>query len=338
MQSGRHLTIDLHKIAARHICHDIAELAQVLRLDDADEDDNNWDTVRNLYRKARKGLVIGRTRDSEIKEMSVEDMRRFLGKCYYLLFHKVLFRLYNDAVSNKKAKEVHVEAAEAMEEESFRSANSSMTEEMTSLKDELLKCQREVNQLQKQIIDMQSEELKSVRSVTETVQKDLNSWSAVVAQNCAAATAPRKIGAALRTPQPPKEDSRAKNLIVFGLPEEENETVTDRALTVFEELDEKPPISSSCRLGTAAEGKTRPIRVTLESRDSVLTLLRKARQLRSSEIYSRVYLCPDRTIEERRERRENLQTLEKLRRDNPERQFELKRGVIQFLCNGPTNS
>ena len=169
MQSGRHLTIDLHKIAARHICHDIAELAQVLGLDDADEDDNNWDTVRNLYRKARKGLVIGRTRDSEIKEMSVEDMRRFLGKCYYLLFHKVLFRLYNDAVSNKKAKEVHVEAAEAEEEESFRSANSSMTEEMTSLKDELLKCQREVNQLQKQIIDMQSEELKSVKSVTETV-------------------------------------------------------------------------------------------------------------------------------------------------------------------------
>ena len=298
-ESGRHLTIDLHKIAAKHLCHDIAELAQVLMLDDADEDDENWGTVRNLYRKARKGLVIGRTRESEIKEMSDKDVRRYLGKCYYLLFHKVLFRLYNDAFSNKKGKEEHAEPDEV--EESFRSANSSMTEEMTSLKDELLKCQREVNQLQKQIIDMQSEELKSVRSVTETVQRDLSSWSAVVAQNCAAATAPRKIGAALRTSQPPKEDSRAKNLIVYGLPEEENETVTDRVYSVLEELDEKPPISSSCRLGTATDGKTRPIRVTLESRDSLLTLLKKARQLRSSDIYSRVYLCPDRTIEERRE-------------------------------------
>ena len=213
-ESGRHLTIDLHKIAAKHLCHDIAELAQVLMLDDADEDDENWGTVRNLYRKARKGLVIGRTRESEIKEMSDKDVRRYLGKCYYLLFHKVLFRLYNDAFSNKKGKEEHAEPDEV--EESFRSANSSMTEEMTSLKDELLKCQREVNQLQKQIIDMQSEELKSVRSVTETVQKDLNSWSAVVAQNCAAATAPRKIGAALRTPQPPKKIAELRTLLFMA--------------------------------------------------------------------------------------------------------------------------
>ena len=178
-ESGRrHLTIDLHKVAAKHLCHDIAELAQVLMLDDADEDDDNWETVRNLYRKARKGLVIGRTRDSEIKEMSEKDVRRALGKCYYLLFHKVLFRVYNDALSNKKGKGEHAEADEV--EESFRSANSSMKEEMTSLKDELLKCQREVNHLQKQIIDMQSEELKSVRSVTETVQRDLSSWSVLV--------------------------------------------------------------------------------------------------------------------------------------------------------------
>eukprot|EP00116_Pleurobrachia_bachei_P011021 sb/3471283/ len=187
-----------------------------------------------------------------------------------------------------------------------------MTEEMTSMKDELLKCQREVNQLQKQIIDMQTEELKSVRSVTETVQKDLNSWSAVVAQNLASATAPRKSGAALRTLQPPKKIAELRTLLFLACQRRKTK-----------------------QLGTAAEGKTWKIRVTLESRDSLLTLLRKARQLRSSEIYSRVYLCPDQTFEERRE---NLHSLEKLRRDNPERQFELKKGVIQFLSNSPTNS
>ena len=74
------------------------------------------------------------------------------------------------------------------------------------------------------------------------------------------------------------------------------------------------------------------LRVSSKSpRDSLLVLLKKASKLRSSENYNRVYLEPDRSYDERVERRRAVKTLNELRKAHPERQYLLRNGVIESI-------
>ena len=53
----------------------------------------------------------------------------------------------------------------------------------------------------------------------------------------------------------------------------------------------------------------RPVKFTLSISDMISQVLRKARLLRSKEGYKSVYVCPDRTVEERRVYKKLLQEL-----------------------------
>ena len=90
--------------------------------------------------------------------------------------------------------------------------------------------------------------------------------------------------------------------------------------SLFLELDEKPLLDSCIRLGAKVEGKARPVKVTLQSRDSLL-----------DSSYSRVYIEPDRSFEERVERRKSIKTLNELRHNHPERKYILRKGVIECI-------
>ena len=100
---------------------------------------------------------------------------------------------------------------------------------------------------------------------------------------------------------------------------------------IMEELNEMFPFSDCRRLGTRSDGKVRPIIAKLASSDSLLVLLRKAKDLKKSQTFSKVFLGPDRTVEERAERRRTLETLQKLRKENPSRQYVLRKGVIECV-------
>ena len=97
-----------------------------------------------------------------------------------------------------------------------------------SLEKELRECQKEVIQLQKKIIQLQDEDISTARAVTETVQREMKSWSAVVSNNCAAAVAPSKLQAVIQRTVSPVYDvvedtDRNKNLLIFILEEAEDE-------------------------------------------------------------------------------------------------------------------
>eukprot|EP00116_Pleurobrachia_bachei_P008719 sb/3468981/ len=152
-------------------------------------------------------------------------------------------------------------------------------------------------------------------------------------RNYAAALAPNRIQRAVTKASIPKpdEEDRSRNMIVFGLPEEADGVSVDTTVTsLLLELDEKPPMNNCVRLGTAAEGKVRPVKVSFESRDSLLVVLRKASVLRSSENFKRVYLEPDRSYGERVERRRAVKTLNELRQAHPERKY-----VLRNACGDP---
>ena len=191
---------------------------------------------------------------------------------------------------------------------------------------------RRTVKLQEQVIELQGEQL---HRVTDTVQKDLRTFSTVVTQNCRSAFAPKKIQKVMEKVTNKPVDTgpdRSKNLMVFGLPECEDET--ESALkceveSVLDELGEKPKIEVK-RVGLKRGERERPVIVKLQSREMLLSLLQKAKQLKQTDSYCDVYLARDMSFAERSEMRELHKTLKVLRDSNPGGQFRVRRGVIDY--------
>ena len=72
--------------------------------------------------------------------------------------------------------------------------------------------------------------------------------------------------------------------------------------------------------------RPRPIKVTLASSAHVIQILRMARNLRESDSFKDVFICPDRTLEERKKRQEAVTTLKKKLKDEPNKRHFI-RGV-----------
>ena len=125
--------------------------------------------------------------------------------------------------------------------------------------------------------------------------------------------------------------------MVFGLPEDSNETETlnGKVVAVFAELGEKPRTVEVTRLGKAktdsVQVRPRAVKVTLSSSTTVHQLLMKARGLRQSEIYSKVFICPDLSQEERTERRELVEEQKRLSTEQPNKKHFIKAGRVHSV-------
>ena len=120
------------------------------------------------------------------------------------------------------------------------------------------------------------------------MKRDLKNYSAVLAQNCAVSMVPRKIQLAVRkAASSPEVEERSYNLMIIGLPEESGKRkVVDSVKGVMDSRNEKPMISNCSRVGAAADGKVEPIVVSLNSSETLISLQRKARELKSQDYYS----------------------------------------------------
>ena len=180
--------------------------------------------------------------------------------------------------------------------------------QIDQLKSEKIEDQKTVIDLQNQLIVKKDEELEAVKSsvreevcsIKSTVQAEMKSYSSVVSKSCSTALAPKKIEAAVKKAS--DREDRSRNLIIYGISETTNESVQDCVGSVLAQINEKPVVTDCCRLGNgeASRGKARPIKFTLSSKDLALQVLRRAKLLRTAEGYNGVYICPDRTLEERR--------------------------------------
>ena len=174
---------------------------------------------------------------------------------------------------------------------------SKLPDEIDELKDEKIADQNTVIKLQGQLIEKKSEDLNSVQT---TVKSELKIWSSVAKNICSKALAPKKMKAALK--RATEEEDRSSNLVIYGLPEKQDEVLEDRVLEVLEHVDEKPRIVSCCRMGrNVSDGgpAVKPIKLTLSGSDHVRQVLSKARRLREVEGYDSVYISPDRSAEQR---------------------------------------
>ena len=209
-------------------------------------------------------------------------------------------------------------------------------ERLDKINAELLEEKKTVIDLQSKLIEKRDEELSSLRaavkdevkSVQEVVETEMKSYSSALTKTCAAALAPQKIRAAVKTVSD-KED-RGRNVIIYGLEDsdEPDQSLEAEVQKVFSEIDGKPVIRECCRVGLKKPSSKRPVKFTLSSCDMVNQILRKAKSLRTKEGYSTIYISPDRTVDERRAFKKLWEELQEKRKSDTDRVHYIRNNKI----------
>ncbi|KAL5270090.1 hypothetical protein ACHWQZ_G003546 [Mnemiopsis leidyi] len=163
--------------------------------------------------------------------------------------------------------------------------------EVEQLKSEKIIDQRRIIELQDKIIAEKDNKLDS--------------------KSCSEALAPRKIAAVAKSVGEKKD--RSKNVIVFGVPEEDSESVDSKVGACWNAWK----ISLKFQLRKRKPATNRPISFRVESSSAVTLILQKAKRLREIEGYQSIYLCPDRTLEERTFRKKLVEQLKEKRANDP---------------------
>ena len=148
-----------------------------------------------------------------------------------------------------------------------------------------------------------------IRAVQTTVKTEMSTYSSMLTKSCTAALAPKKLQAAVKNVA--DREDRSKNVIIYGLsePTDQQEQLQGKVEEVLGEIGEKPFVRDCCRVGIKRANSKRPVKFSLSSSDHVAQVIRNAKLLRTKEGYNSVYICPDRTIEERKAYKKLVQEL-----------------------------
>ena len=129
------------------------------------------------------------------------------------------------------------------------------------------------------------------------------------------------------------EEELSRNIMVFGLTEEEDEQLDERVAEIFEQLGEKPRLESR-RLGKKrSNSAVRPVKVSLSSSNFVKQILEKSRNLRQTDNFKTVFLSPDRTPDARIQHKELVSKLKEKLTLEPQKRHFIKEGKICSVDN-----
>ena len=126
------------------------------------------------------------------------------------------------------------------------------------------------------------------------------------------------------------EKETEKNVIIYSVEESDTEVLPEQVSDILLKIGEKPVVRDSCRVGIKKSSNIRPIKFTLSSSD--------VRLLRSKEGFKSVYLCPDRTIEERRAYKKLVQELKLKREAEPDKSFLIKNNKIVMVSENSSSA
>jgi hypothetical protein len=161
---------------------------------------------------------------------------------------------------------------------------------------------------QTQLIEGQKQEISTVK---EVVQVEMKTWADVVKKNSYQDKQSTKKSVKDAIKAVNEEEERSKNLIIYGVKEEEEEEHVEGLdikidplpglITLISEQTECSDsyVRNIYRIGNKTLGKVRPIKVELESSTDVANFLSNAHKLKTTDKYKSVYLAPDRTLEQR---------------------------------------
>ena len=213
--------------------------------------------------------------------------------------------------------------------QNLREENEILTKKLIADHEEVISLQKELKEIREEEIEGLKTTIEGVveRSVDKSVAK---SWSTVAAVGSpVSAPVPVVDTRAIRqaVQDASEADSRAANVVVFGLTESAGESVTERLDEILDCVGEKPPFEAD-RIGTKKEGAVRPVLVKFRSGAVASWIRRKAGALKSSEKFKSVYICPDRTILQRKEHRDCVQDLRKRCQEQPDKDHVIRDGMV----------
>ena len=162
----------------------------------------------------------------------------------------------------------------------------------------------------------------------------MQSFSSVLKKNIKPVICQKTIKAAVKSVS--DEEDRSKNVIIYGIEEKAGEDLLSKVETVLQEIDEKPVVKDCVRVGIKKSGneRSRPIKFSLRNADHVAQVLRSARKLHTKEGYRSMYICPDRTAQERQCIKTLAEQLREKRRLEPNRTHVIKwNKVVSFDIN-----
>ena len=194
------------------------------------------------------------------------------------------------------------------------------TERIDELQRGKIDDQQTIIKLHEGISKKRGDELKEVKStVQSTVQSEMQSYAAIAKKNCPKTLTSKTIEAAVK--RVCDQEDRSKNVIVYGIEETRDEVLQDSVEKILGDIDEKPLVRDCVRVGVKKTGATqaRPVKFSLSNSDHVAQVLRSARRLQTIEGYKSVYICPDRTVQERKSYKTLLVKLKERRESEPNR-------------------
>ena len=215
--------------------------------------------------------------------------------------------------------------------ERFKSSSKDARLALHETKSDLVTAQSSVIKLQSSLLENKTEQLKTVQSavastVKATVQTEIRDYSEVVKKASSAILAPENLNAIVKKVS--EVEDRSKNVILFGLEETENENISANVCEVFKELNEKPKVVAK-RIGKKGGTNTiRPVKVTLTTSGSAHQILKKSSILRTIEKFQKVYICPDRTVEQRAEHKILVLELKNRIIQEPDKHHYIKNGKM----------
>ena len=162
-----------------------------------------------------------------------------------------------------------------------------------------------IDNVKSELIKVQKEQLQSVQETVQTeIKTEMKTWSDIARKNCAN-NAPTLKTMKKAVQSAVQEDTRSRNFIIHGVPEDYSKyplDVAEEVLDVIWDYHNHPAIVAANHIGVKKrdDGRSRPIKVTLKSNESVKMALARAQNLKKSKVqcYHSWYIAPDRNREE----------------------------------------
>ena len=192
----------------------------------------------------------------------------------------------------------------------------SAAKDMETLRSDQISSQERIMKLQEKLI-CKHEELKSVQFDSKSGPQQGEKVEAIVKSVV-------------------DESERQRQVVLFGVPEE---NCSDLGSTIDDVLKDacgpdKPRVKDFCRVGAPKPGKIRPVKVCFDSQEDVQTTIGRAKHLKNSKKYEKVFIAPDRSPAERARRRLLVQQLREKKEREPKMHHYISRGEVRSteLC------
>lgn len=187
-------------------------------------------------------------------------------------------------------------------------------------------------ELQGRLLGIQDRQLNAMaptveRAVKESFEKSYASVTAPSDQPTQSVISPAVIQRAVKDIAEVEE--RSKNVIIFGLEEQDEEDVGERVSEIFDAVGEKPRPEAVLRLGNKRSDVNRPVIVKFRNTDTATGVLRKSQCLKNNGKFNKVFISPDRTTAQRIEQRKLVTQMKEQAADDTSRKFYIRNGQIE---------